>query len=243
MIALPSTALLEKFRTLKPGNHICLIYENEAEWQEAVSAFLISGLEKNEKCICMVRKHTPEQVLMYLKARGLDITSDSIKKQLLIININSSPELKNSLNPETITALLGRESLQARSEGYAALRFTGEIGWMLGHSTQNLDKILHHVGVLNRDLFPNFRCVAMFRCFNKRYSNHTINEIVMAYPIYIKNNKIHYNTYCRLPHDLLENLEKELQEQLYFLQNLIDAIPNPVFFKGFDGKYQRCNRA
>ena len=243
MIALPSTALLEKFRTLKPGNHICLIYENEEEWQEAVSAFLISGLEKNEKCICMVRKHTPEQVLMYLKARGLDITSDSIKKQLLIININSSPELKNSLNPETITALLGRESLQARSEGYAALRFTGEIGWMLGHSTQNLDKILHHVGVLNRDLFPNFRCVAMFRCFNKRYSNHTINEIVMAYPIYIKNNKIHYNTYCRLPHDLLENLEKELQEQLYFLQNLIDAIPNPVFFKGFDGKYQRCNRA
>ncbi len=242
-MAVSSSALLDEFRTLKNGNHICLIYEGEDEWQEAVSAFLISGLEKNEKCICMIKNHTPEQIWQYLQARGVDINSDDIKRQLLIISINSWAELKNSLNPETITALLGRESLQARSEGYVSLRFTGEIGWMLGHSPHNPDKILDYVGVLNRNLFPNFRCIAMFRCFNKHYSNRTIKEIVMAHPIYIRKNKIYHNTHYRLPRNLLENLEKERQEQLYFLQNLIDAIPNPVFFKGLDGKYQLCNRA
>ncbi|NLX01045.1 MAG: hypothetical protein GXY40_00725, partial [Syntrophomonadaceae bacterium] len=71
-----TTTLLNEFRALKPGNHICLIYENEYEWQEAVSAFLISGLEKNEKCICMIKNHTPEQIWQYLQARGVDINSD-----------------------------------------------------------------------------------------------------------------------------------------------------------------------
>ncbi len=37
--------------------------------------------------------------------------------------------------------------------------------------------------------------------------------------------------------------EKALQEQLHFLQQLIDAIPVPIFYKGVDGRYLGCNRA
>jgi PAS domain S-box-containing protein len=37
--------------------------------------------------------------------------------------------------------------------------------------------------------------------------------------------------------------EDELQEQLHFLQELIDAIPNPIFFKNISGSYLGCNRA
>lgn len=41
----------------------------------------------------------------------------------------------------------------------------------------------------------------------------------------------------------LKQLEDELQEQLHFLQHLIDNIPNPVFYKDRDGVYQGCNQA
>jgi PAS domain S-box-containing protein len=34
-----------------------------------------------------------------------------------------------------------------------------------------------------------------------------------------------------------------LNEQLYLMQNLIDAIPAPLFYKGLDGRYIGCNRA
>ncbi|XXF79551.1 PAS domain S-box protein [Myxococcaceae bacterium GXIMD 01537] len=37
--------------------------------------------------------------------------------------------------------------------------------------------------------------------------------------------------------------QRELQEQLHFLQTLIDSMPSPVFFKSVDGLYRGCNRA
>lgn len=38
-------------------------------------------------------------------------------------------------------------------------------------------------------------------------------------------------------------LQKQLKESLDFLQNLIDKIPYPIFFKGLDWKYIFCNKA
>jgi len=37
--------------------------------------------------------------------------------------------------------------------------------------------------------------------------------------------------------------EDELQEQLHFLQELIDSIPNPIFFKNTSGAYLGCNKS
>lgn len=37
--------------------------------------------------------------------------------------------------------------------------------------------------------------------------------------------------------------EEGMREQIYFLQQLIDRIPNPVFFKGKNGIYLGCNMA
>lgn len=35
----------------------------------------------------------------------------------------------------------------------------------------------------------------------------------------------------------------QLRDRSFFLQQLIDALPNPVFYKGLDGVYQGCNEA
>jgi len=37
--------------------------------------------------------------------------------------------------------------------------------------------------------------------------------------------------------------EQALEDNLQFVQKLVEAIPNPVFYKGVDGKYRGCNRA
>jgi PAS domain S-box-containing protein len=41
----------------------------------------------------------------------------------------------------------------------------------------------------------------------------------------------------------LKRAEKARQEHLNFLQTLIDAIPNPIFYKDVNGKYVGCNKA
>ncbi len=40
-----------------------------------------------------------------------------------------------------------------------------------------------------------------------------------------------------------DSMREMMQEQLHFLQTLIDTIPNPVFYKDASGLYQGCNRS
>lgn len=52
---------------------------------------------------------------------------------------------------------------------------------------------------------------------------------------------------CLLPASVdaaaAKEAEETLKSQLLFLQNLLDAIPNPVFYKDTQGRYQQCNKA
>src|SRR5512138_3779180 len=38
-------------------------------------------------------------------------------------------------------------------------------------------------------------------------------------------------------------VEKALEDQVHFLQNLIDTIPNPIFYKDTQGRFLGCNKA
>lgn len=42
---------------------------------------------------------------------------------------------------------------------------------------------------------------------------------------------------------LRKRMENELKGRVRFIQTLIDAIPNPIFFKDIDGRYLGCNKA
>jgi len=42
---------------------------------------------------------------------------------------------------------------------------------------------------------------------------------------------------------LRKQMENELKGRVRFIQTLIDAIPNPIFFKDSDGRYLGCNKA
>lgn len=41
--------------------------------------------------------------------------------------------------------------------------------------------------------------------------------------------------------EALRNAEQLLEDHANFLQGLIDAIPNPIFYKDMEGRYQGCN--
>lgn len=39
-----------------------------------------------------------------------------------------------------------------------------------------------------------------------------------------------------------EQVERDLENNIYFLETLLDAIPSPVFYRNLEGIYQGCNR-
>lgn len=51
------------------------------------------------------------------------------------------------------------------------------------------------------------------------------------------------NAMLRIEMEERKAAQRELKEQYDFLQKLMDAIPNPIFYKGINGQYRDCNKA
>ena len=58
---------------LEPGDHLCCLYETEAERRMLLMPFLCQGLERGEKVLYVVDACLPETILGYLRDGKLDM--------------------------------------------------------------------------------------------------------------------------------------------------------------------------
>ena len=77
---------------------------------------------------------------------------------------------------------------------------------------------------------------------NRSRDGHDYRESVVVAPLQDHGRVTHY---VAIKEDLtgLVKAQSELSDQLAFLEQLVDAMPNPVFVKGTDRRYILCNRA
>ncbi len=116
---------------LMPGTHICCIYETVDENREAASAFISRGLELGEKVIYIGDVRSAGKLLKFLKKRNPKICSCMSKGRLLVLASRASYLLGGVFDTDSMISMLGKATDAALSEGYPALRVTGETDWAL----------------------------------------------------------------------------------------------------------------
>src|SRR4030042_6378797 len=130
-------SLTRMLETLKPHDHLCLIYESQEEWRAAVVPFIAMGLKRGEKCIYIVDTSTADEIRKYLAEEGLDVALAEKSGQLSILHETEAYTREGSFDPDRMIALLISETEKAIAEGYPALRVTGEMTWVLrGHRSE-----------------------------------------------------------------------------------------------------------
>ena len=125
------TYFLHMMADLKPGDHLCCIYETEEEHRVVLTSFLRQGLERGEKVLYIVDAHTTEAILGYLQDGGLDVEPYLASGQLAIFTRDDTCMREGIFDPERMVALLRAETERTLDEGYPALRVTGEMTWAL----------------------------------------------------------------------------------------------------------------
>ena len=68
--------------TLKPHDHLCLIYESQEEWRAAAVPFLSIGLKRGEKCIYVVDTSTADEIRKYLDEE--EVTAGDFPPELTV---------------------------------------------------------------------------------------------------------------------------------------------------------------
>ena len=210
---------LKTLETLKPHDHLCLIYESKEEWRASVVPFISSGLKRGEKCIYIVDTSTAEEIRRYLCEEGMDASSAENSGQLLILNQTEAYTREGFFDPDRMIALLIEETEKAISEGYPALRGTGEMTWML-RGLPGSEKLMEYEAKLNRDFFPKYPCLAICQYDRWRFDPEIIKGIMMTHPLLVWSGRIYRNFYYVEPEEFLhaKRAEREVDYWLGVLK-------------------------
>lgn len=197
-----STDFLHAITHLRYGDHLCCFYDTAAEHRAVLLPFLRQGLDRGEKVLSIVDLRTAEAVQAYLQEAGLDVESHLASGQLRLLTTDVAFMREGAFNPEGLLALLEGETRQALAEGYAALRVTGEMAWILRGLPDSRHLIEHetHLHVFLQDN----KCLALFQYDRQEFDPAVLLDVLRTHPITIVGTLVHENHYYVPPAEFLE---------------------------------------
>jgi len=186
---------------LKPGDHLCCLYETEEEHWAVLTPFLRQGLERGEKVLYIVDAHTAEAVLGYLRGDGLDVEPYLESGQLSILSANDAYTREGIFDPDGMIALLRTETERALAEGYPALRITGEMTWAL-RGLPGSERLIEYEARLN-EFFPGSKCLAICQYDRRRFEPALLLDVLATHPIAVVGTEFYENFYYMPPTEFL----------------------------------------
>ena len=185
---------------LKPGDHLCCIYETEAEHTALIKPFVREGLERGERVIYVVDTHDAATILGALRDDGIavDPCLETGRLQILPSDIYLD---KGVFDPDSMIALLRTETRRALALGYSALRVTGEMTWVL-RGAPGSERIIEYEAKLN-EFFPGSRCLAICQYDRRRFDPAVLLDVLRTHPIAVIGTEIYRNFYYIPPAEFL----------------------------------------
>lgn len=190
---LPSAELELRLSALKPGDHLCLIYETPEEQFAAAIPFMRDGLAREEQCLYIADERTVDEVRGALRAAGVDVEAEEERGALRIATKRQTYLKAGSFDPEAMINLLRAATVEAVGRGYKALRATGEMTWALGPEL-GTDRLIEYEALLN-DFFPTSRALAICQYSRRRFSAGIIHGVLRTHPIVILGSHVCRNPY------------------------------------------------
>jgi PAS domain S-box-containing protein len=182
---------LAEIQHLKPGDHLCCIYNAEGEHRALLTPYLRQGLEQNEKVLYIVDARTAEAVLEYLRQDGLDVRRFLEKGQLEILSVDEAYMRGGVFDPDRMISLLRKETDRAVKEGYRALRATGEMSWSLRGSPGS-ERLIEYESRLNTFL-PGSRCLALCQYDRRRFPASLLLQVLATHPMAVVGTEVFEN--------------------------------------------------
>ena len=122
------TSLELQLQALRPGDHLCCLFESEADLFPVALPFARHGFERGEKVLFRLEPATTRAVLEGLETGGLEPASARDRGQLVVAAVSGCRGVAEAREADEAIAWLAGESRAAAREGYPALRVCVELG-------------------------------------------------------------------------------------------------------------------
>lgn len=191
MQVMSTPELFTQTKEIKPGDHLVVLYSDESEIVDYVSAYIQSALAQKARCIYITGDLPTTEVLNQLEA----VTKGLAKNEDLVIVDRCEIYSENGVfSPDKLVKNIKTLVQAALRDGYDSLAITGELSWLVDYADAE-ELIMEYEWKLNEYVFDKYPISALCRYNINKFSDQMIRNVIQTHPIILWKNKIHENPY------------------------------------------------
>ena len=117
--------------TLRPGDHICSVYDTDDQLVETVAYFLNEGLTRGERCWYVPAGAEAGAIRAAMDRLGVDVAAESTRSALHLLDSNDTYTVRGGFDPEQTMRVFSEAIEQALTDGFKGFRAAAEMSWAL----------------------------------------------------------------------------------------------------------------
>ena len=200
-LAAQATPLIAALERLGPHDHLCSIYESPEDHYAVAIPFIRIGLDRGEKCIYIADDGTVGDVRHAMESEGIDVDRASASKALVLATKEQAYLEHGSFDPDWMFSFWKEATQLAMSEGFSALRATGETEWVL-RGGRGLERWMEYESRLTHTLSES-NCSALCQYNRRLFPPELILDVIRTHPMVIYDSAVCQNLYHVPPAEFL----------------------------------------
>jgi PAS domain S-box-containing protein len=200
-LAAQTTPLIAALEQLGPHDHFCSIYESPQEHYAVAIPFIRIGLDRGEKCIYIADDGTVGDVRQAMQSEGIDVDRAIASKALVLATKEQAYLEHGSFHPDWMFTFWKEATQLAMSEGFSALRATGETEWVL-RGGRGLERWMEYESKLTHTLSES-NCSALCQYNRRLFPPELILDVIRTHPMVVYGSTVCRNLYYVPPDEFL----------------------------------------
>jgi signal transduction histidine kinase len=203
-----STELELELRRLKPGQHLCLLYDSPADTWDTIVPYFRDGLARGEQCLFVGDADSTRESTLALAGAGIDIDRETHRGALGISTACESGILGGDFQPRAELGHLESAVARALSQGFPGVRFSGEAPHALYGSRYEERDVVEFETLLN-DTIVRYGLVGICRYDLRRWPPALIRQVLRVHPLAVIGPLVCPNVFYEPPHMVLGRSDEE----------------------------------
>jgi len=183
------------------NDHFALIYERREEKLDAIGPFLGQGLERGERCMCVLDQLTEEEVTGAIRRAGVDVEAAIESGALTFHTVEETYLGDGSFDPDEMIDLYV-EYIEEALDEYAGFRVAAETTW-LQEKAITVDQFMEYEAKIN-GLFDDRDCLALCMYDRAAFAPETVRDIIRTHPNLIYDGTVCNNLYYTPPEEYFD---------------------------------------